>query len=789
MVRISLSSMMCRGLSAGAAAQAGLALVLLIGLGGMTPLEALAKKEEARKSQETSPPRGEASKPAAQEPEPESDQIMTPFGPVRRPGQTGRPKSGERRPASRQAPAVQESPSASDPQDSPLPPTPVEAQETPPVPTDAGAPQPEPTPAPVAPEGQAPSKPTPAPVAPEGQAPSKPSGANTRVRFSCVDCDLLEFVRNVANELKLNYILDPDVQGVVSIHTYGEIRRSDLMAVLETVLQINGAAIAKVGAMYRIFPSQNAKQLPLDIRRNPVSSDSSAGENRVLQIVPINFVSAADMTELLKPYLSEGGDITYHRTANFLIIIDAPGNLGKLLELVQVFDADVFGDKHVRLYPLENSWAANLVPELENIFAGYALAEESPVRFIPIARLNTVLAISSITASFHEVAWWVAKLDQEGQHREIRNYFLKIQNGDAKDIADLLLQIYGKDGQAAETFLPDGGVQTETPVAGNVGPVSGSGELIQGDIKIVADQRNNALILQCSPQDYAVIEETVRELDRVPRQVLINVKIHEVVLGDDLSMGVSAFLQSRSDPLVSGPSATATTVASGAGGGPVEPGLNLATRVLVGNTRELVAFLNATETRRRSRVLSAPSIIASDNTVARIQVGTQIPILTSRGVVPGGTGGSSLFSSTIQNRSTGVILSVTPRINAGGWVTLDVEQEVSSPGPPPVGGIQSPSINIRSIDTQVTVKNGQTIAIGGIIAEDNGTTRRQVPILGNIPGLGLLFGTTSKESKRTELIALITPHVIEDIEQAVDVTEELKSTLKGLRKALRKAES
>ena len=739
----------------------GLALVLLIGLGALTPLEALAEGDEAGRSRKTSPTKEEASKPEAREPESEFEEIMTPFGPIRR-------RKSESRPDSRQAPAGQESPSSSDPQDSPLPPDPIEAEETPSVPADAGAPQPE-------------------PATPAGREPSKPPGADQKVRFSCVGCDLSEFVRTVASELKLNYILDPSVKGVANIHTYGEMRRSHLMSVLETVLQVNGAAIVKTGAVYRILPSQNAKQLPLDIRRGSGPSDSPAGESRVLQIVPMNFVPAADMAELLNPYLSDGGDITYHQGANFLIITDTPANVGKLIELVRVFDSDVFGDKRVRVYPLENSRATSLVTELESIFAGYALSEQSPVRFIPIARLNSVLAISSSSAGLAEVDRWIAKLDQAVQNREIRNYFVKIQNGDAAKIANLLLKIYGRQRRAEDVFLPPEDVQGETPQAGDAGPLTRPEEMIQGDIKIVADDQNNALIIQCSPQDYEVIEETIRELDRVPRQVLINVKIYEVVLSDDLSMGVSAFLQDRNRPIVSSPSATTATF--GSGGGNVSSGLNLATKVLMGNTRELVAFLNAEETRSRSRVLSAPSVIASDNVTANIQVGSQIPVLTSQGVVPGGTGGSSLFSNTIQNRNTGVILNVTPRINAGGWVTLAVRQEVSSPGAPSVGGIQSPSINIRSVDTQVTIKNGQTIAIGGIISETKGLTRKRVPVLGNIPVVGLLFGTTSRETSRTELIALITPQVIEDIEQASDLTEELKSTLKGLKKELRKAES
>ena len=727
----------------------GLAL-LLIGLGLLTPLQVLAEEEEADRPQQTSPATGEEPKQESPEPESEFELIQTPFGTIRQSRSETRPDSAETAPE------------------------PVETGESAPASGEAAASDPE-----GAPDAEADSE----PAAPEGRQASDPSGPDTRFRFNCVDCDLLEFVRNIANELKLNYVVEPNVQGVVNILTYGEMRRGDLMPLLETVLQINGAAMVKTGPVYRILPSRNAKQLPLEIRQDPGSSASPEGDSRVLQIVPVKFVPAADMAGLLNPYLSSGGDITYHEAANFLIITDTPANVGKLLELVEVFDSDVFGGKRVRVYALENSRATSLVEELQSIFEGYALSGESSARFVPIPRLNSILAISPSTGMVGEIDRWIAQLDQSGLNREIRNYFVKVQNSQATEIAALLLEIYGRPDRSEEGLLPPQAVQAEIPQDGDADPAASSAQMVQGEIKIVADEQNNALIVQCSPEDFEVIEETIRELDRVPRQVLINVKIYEVVLDDELSMGVSAFLQERGNPVVSGPSTTTGSYGAAAAG------LNLATRALMGNTRELVAFLNAAEIRRRSRVLSAPSVIASDNVSARIQVGSQIPILTSQGVVPGGTGGSSLFSNTIQNRNTGVILNVTPRINAGGWVTLVVEQEVSSPGPPPAGGIQSPSINIRSVNTQVTVKNAQTIAIGGIISETKGNSRNGVPLLGRIPGLGLLFGSTSRKTSRTELIALITPHVIEDIEQASELTDALKSTLKGLKKELRKAES
>ena len=718
----------------------GLVLLLLAGAGTGTPLQDSGQADPAA---EASREGQEKEAPEARTPEGGSKRPLTPFGPL-----PARPRDAQAAAAAREAAPEAGAETPAGPQASPA---------------QAGVESTDPAAA--APDADA--------QATGAQQPASQPAGDPAVGFNCVQCSLSEFVRSLAGELELNYVLDPGVQGTVNIHTYGRMRRSDLRSLLETVLEINGAAMVRQGAVYRILPSQNARQLPLEVRRG----GGSAAE-RVLQVVPMNFVPAGEMSQILTPYLSPGGDITYHQGANFLILSDTPANLEKLLELVRIFDADVFGDKRVRIYPLEHSRATGLALELGGIFAGVAAAEASPIRFLPIARLNSVLAIASGEAGFAEVDRWVARLDQAGQNREIRNYFVKVQNGDAVEIAKLLQQIYEQDPRDLEEPLPGG---EQDPLAGLGGAAEGRD---RQDIRIVADPLNNALIVQCSPQDYELIQETIRELDRVPRQVLINVRIYEVVLNDELSLGVSAFLQDRNRPTVTSPSVTTAGFGSAA-----SAGLNLATRALTGDTRELVAFLNAAETRSRSRVLSAPSVIASDNVSANIQVGASIPTLSSQGVIPGGTGGGSLFSNTIQNRNTGVILSVTPRINAGGWVTLQVRQEVSSPGAPPTAGIQSPTINIRSVETQVTVRNGQTIAIGGIISESKGSSRNRVPLLGSIPGLGLLFGTTSRTSERTELIALITPRVIENIEQAADLTEELKSTLKGLKKELSRDES
>ncbi|MBM3801034.1 MAG: type II secretion system protein GspD [Acidimicrobiia bacterium] len=633
-----------------------------------------------------------------------------------------------------------------------------------------------------------------APVPPPQSAAQAAADSGPSVGFVCVNCDLLEFIRNVGTELKLNYIIDPKVKGVVTIHTYGELKREDLLPVLETVLRINGAAMAKTGNFYQIVLAAGVRGLPLEIRKPGQEGELSKSDSKVLQIVPMRFVGAADMVKILEPYLSEGGHVGYHAQGNILMITENSANLRKLMELIELFDTDVFQNKRVQLHQVKYNRAKDLLPDLDRVFSAYALSsKDSAIKFIAIERLNGILAVAPNPSVTSEIERWIARLDQPVQTLGIRNFVYKVENSEAKKLEPILLRLYGQ--QPGSLFVPQGPAASPMPGASPVPPPAASSSVsepgkdmaagqVHGEIKIVADEINNALIIRSSPQDYEVVKETIRQLDVVPRQVLIDVKIFEVVLTGNLSMGVSAFLQQRA----SGAKIT-TASFSAATAGALPAGLNFGTFAKVGMTRELVAFLNAQETRSRSRVLSAPSVIASDNVEAHIQVGQEVPILTAQGIVPGGTGGGSLFTNSVQNRSTGIILNVTPRINPNGWVTLKVHQEVSSPGPPPDGSaIQSPAINIRSVATQLTVKDGETIAIGGIISETKGLTKNRVPLLGDIPGVGLLFGNSSYVNNRTELIALITPRLIEDIDQAHDLTEELKGQLRSLRKDLRRSE-
>ena len=610
------------------------------------------------------------------------------------------------------------------------------------------------------------------------------SGTPTNVRLQLDHVDLAQIINIIGNELKINYVVDPKVKGVATISTMGDVRHEDLLPLLDTILKLNGAAIVKTGNFYQIVPRSDVKQLPLTIRTENRPGDPKGDEGMTMQVVPMRFVAAKDMAKVLETYVSEGGSIVVHEGGNILIIVETARNLTRLLELVSVFDADAFRDQRVQLYPIKNNRARNLIEELQKVFSAYAFStKDSAIRFLSIDRINAILAVSPSPSSLVEVEKWIRRLDQPIENVGRMNHVYKVENGEARNIARVLRQIYSA--KAAPTsfatpLAPGPSSSAKPPMVEPALPEE-TADMVQGEVKFVADEINNALIIQASLEDYETILETVKSLDIVPRQVLIDAKIYEVVLTGALSMGVQAFLEQRA---ARPPTSVSFTAAADRGR---RAGLDLATFARIGGARDLLVFLNAQESRSRTRVLSSPSVIASDNIGARIQVGSEVPMLTSQGVVPGGTGSQGLFSNTIQNRSTGVILNVTPRINSSGWVTLKIQQEVSSPVAPAEGsGIQSPSISVRSVDTQVTVKDGESIALGGIIAENRLLSKNRVPLLGDIPGLGLIFGNTSYTNTRTELIAIITPHVIQDVESAADVTDELKSQLKNMKNELRR---
>ena len=606
------------------------------------------------------------------------------------------------------------------------------------------------------------------PPAPQDEAP---------ISLFLDNADIHQIIQIIGETLGINYVVDPRIQGTVNINTAGNLQRSDLLPILETILRINGATILQNGNFYEIVPANAAlrQALPVQDDAQPLRVD----DQFVIQVVRMKFVSASEMSQLLSPYLSEGANIVVHEAGNILLVSERRGNLLKLLEIVDVFDTNVFEGERVRLFPVENSLAADLVQDLVTVFAGYALSENrGAIRFVAIERMNSVLVISPNTAVFDEVQKWLDRLDQPLQTSGVRNFVYRVRNGKAIEIQRVLSQLYGTEVQLSGIYqTPTGAVGAIPPPAGQTPAQAGAGAevgtafLPTGNVKIITDETNNALVIQATPQEYAIIEDTIEQLDILPRQVLIDAQIYEVVLDDSLAFGLSASLQNR------GTLQPAQTTASFIGN---PPSLAVQTFTFIGRARELFMFLHASENRSRVRTLSAPSVLVSDNQTAQFTVGADIPVpVSSSASGVQAPGGGTLFAQTIQRRSIGVIMQVTPLINDSGNVTLEISQEVSQAG---ALGPLGPVIGQSAVTSTVVIRDGQTIVLGGFIRESNDLVRNRIPLLGRIPVLGGLFGSTSTTKNRTELVILITPHVIRNFEEADHATEELRDKLREIKK-------
>ena len=284
----------------------------------------------------------------------------------------------------------------------------------------------------------------------------------------------------------------------------------------------------------------------------------------------------------------------------------------------------------------------------------------------------------------------------------------------------------------------------------------------------MADQDNNAILIMASPADYRMIEAAIRQLDIQPRQVLINAIISEVTLNDELDYGVGWFLSG--DRFELGFNTPLPGGAQAAG-----EGLALA---IFNGSDETRLFFDLLASKSDVKFLSAPQVMVRDNQTATIRVGDQIPVTTRSSQSTSDP--DAPIVTEVQFRDTGTLLTVTPRINAGGQVTLDISQEVSLPGTEPaVGGGGNVSIAQRTIDSSVTVHGGQTVVLGGLIRETVTAARSGIPLLMDIPWLGELFSSNSENVGRTELIVTISPTVVENQRDAEMVTEELRQRMKS----------
>jgi general secretion pathway protein D len=620
-------------------------------------------------------------------------------------------------------------------------------------------------------------------------------GEDGGITLNFINADVRDVAKAVFGDfLNVNYTIGAGVQGTITVQTSKPLSRAEILPMFEQILRLNGIAIVKNGGVYKLVLSADA---PREVTAPATGGTAEAGYGS--QIVPLHYVSAAEMQRLLDGMAPSQAIIHADPGRNMLIIQGTQSERQAIADEIALFDVDWLAGMSFGMFTPKYTDARGLAKELTQILGGAGGPLGNIVKLIPIERLNTVLVVSPQPRYLDQVQRWVERLDKPGVGSDRRIYVYAVQNGRAGDLANTLKKVlYGgstKDNNESGSgdngepsgehgaAPPPSGTTTAgsapppaTNSAGNanaglVGDSSDSASSPPGQATITADENNNAVVIYGTPQQYATIEAALRQLDGAPLQVLLEAAIAEVTLTNSLSYGVQyAFADSHNTVTLSN---TASPLI-----GSAFPGFSYA--FAGGNIKVVLDTLSSIT---HVEVISSPEIMVLNNHMAQLQVGDQVPIATSSAVA---TVGSSPIVNSIDYRSTGVILKITPRVNQGGMVTMDISQEVSDVSKTDTSTLDSPTISQRKIDSTIAVQDNETIALGGLIKDSRTNGSSGLPYLSEIPVVGALFGTKSHEIDRTELIVLITPHVVDNLQKSRAVTDELRRKLPGLETLLRR---
>lgn len=645
-------------------------------------------------------------------------------------------------------------------------------------------------------------------------------GPAVDLRFE--DAPVREVVHAILGDLlKLDYMVHPPVDGRVTIATSSQVTPDTAVFLLETALQANGLALARdARGVYHVGKADALKPLVPIVRQVVAGTPLPPGSGAI--VVPLRFIGAAEMAAILRPVVPAEAILRVDNVRNLLVLAGSRAQAEGWLSLVSTFDVNMLAGMSVGVFPLKYltvrdveaalQLAAPAAPVAAARGAGQTQAaaasgsgEVHPlfgaIRLLPLERLNSVIVVTSRSAYLDEARRWIERLDRPGSSAtEPRLYVYPVRNGSARHLGQVLAGIFGTGGgttssQPATTGVAPGlatvsagtsrsataitsgvglaaqatGAQPQTARGGSAGQTV-STVPFDGNLRVVADELNNAVLVYGTPAQYERIEDALKRLDVPPTQVLIEASIVEVSLTNETNYGLQwLFNEDR------GGGSTGTSVLSrAAGGGLGGPlaGFSYTLRNTVGNVRMV---LNALAEKSLVRVISAPSLMVLDNHTAQIAVGNQQPVQSSETVSAEG----SVRTTSIQYKDTGVALSVTPSVGSGDMVTMMINQAVTDVGAIDAATGQRAFLQ-RQINSKVAVRSGEAIVLGGLIRENDTDGSSGLPLLSEIPVLGALFGTKSRDKSRTELLVVITPRVSRSDEDVRVISRDLRDRMRAL---------
>jgi general secretion pathway protein D len=598
---------------------------------------------------------------------------------------------------------------------------------------------------------------------------SIPGGALAQTRgaeaytFAFQNAEIGLVVQEVLGQAGQPYALDPAVSGRISFRIDQRLTREQLLAALEAVLAANNVAMVRNGDQLLITPQSKARSTA-EVRRGGAGLRGAGYE---MVAVPLAYAQPSEVARALEA-IAAADTVLYSNDKLGLLLLGGSGaQLKAALESLKVFDQSAFQDSKIRWHELTQAQATVVAAEVGQIAQGAGLVGTAVV---PLKRLNGVLVFGRSAESLDEIGKWIQRLDVPGKDMSSTLYVYRPQFASAEGLSRTLGSLLGGGGgQMAPAAPTSGGREVQgsaaAPPAPAMTPMASSAA--EEELRVGLDRESNTLLVFASPPKWVQVQRILSEVDRPQRQILIEASIVEVTLGKTFEFGVDWNVFSGNLRVGSVNSGSASGI------GQSFPGLSISYI-----NSDIAAALSALGSRTSIEVVSAPKIIALDNRPARLQVGDQVPVVTQR--AQSSTSDDAQLINSIDYRSTGVILNVTPRITGGDRLVLEVSQEVSSVGRTNTSGIDSPTIQQRRFESTLLLDDGATVALGGLISSTRSEGNSGVPWLKDVPGVGSLFRSENRDRTRSELIVLLSARIIADAAGAQRAMTDLASDMQEL---------
>ena len=612
-------------------------------------------------------------------------------------------------------------------------------------------------------------------------------GGPQRIELNFDRAPLGEVIRTILGDyLHKNYTIEPNLNPGLTLFIRGKYTDTELFNLLRQALNLNNIDIIEKNGMYFLVRKEKAAQFGLTVVEGREQLPQKMKEPAIL-IYRLSYIEPNMALKSIKPFLSSRAPTVVNKAISGIILADEIENIKTALQILQTLDTFSLKDVCIETIPLKNMDAETVVKKVKSVFSDLSILKNNPklkenTLIMPIEKTNYVLVVTLNPELLSELKKWIEVLDSVKLTEEQNLYIRFIENGLAKDIADILNEVYetGVAKTSEKTTKTTTKTEKKKIVAAKLpsqGPPSGQ---VTGKIKIIADEINNALVILATPQDYKIIERAIKALDIMPREALLEVLVAEVSLRGSIEQGVEWWLKKRGVDV--------GRMHVSFGGVPPEPegfkpskALSLYFGSLSENVLSLLTLLSDIS---EVNVIASPTVLAIDHQEASIMVGGEVPTLAQ--TVTGIEAAAGQVASSVEYKPYGIILTVTPHISSGGVVRMEVKQEYSHYYETTVAGQNSFRFEKRTVETNLVAKDGQTVVIGGLIQTKIEKTRSGVPILMDIPILRHLFSSNTYKKDKTEVLISITPHVIKRGKTAVQVSEAFLDKVKGLKKLLEK---